>query len=332
MYNDGMLMFWCTGGPYLGFYRERGSTVRIVGYRTVTKTVQVWHDELVETKMPDTYQMVRIPEHYEMEAKEYFVPETKETRTRVVTEHYESKTVTEPAHWGTREYWLGPHIEIQYKEVPGHYEIKNIWVPEYYVTRYYWREAHPERGLEAAWIPYQHLIPAGYKDQRVWVETYQEPYEVEIPGCWQERRIWFPDVTRTYPVLIKEHEEEYSVPVPAHYEMREEKVYYPSTYVKVKVEGEIKMVRTTFYTWEDKEFQEPIFGYANLPYTENLELIEHHRGPVMVIAGEPEADTLKIRIVPTGDVYTTDAEFVGCAVKIGENEYVLPEKYWEQVE
>lgn len=70
---------------------------------------------------------------------------------------------------------------------PGHYERQMIWHPEYYVTRYYWREAHPARGLIAMWIPYQHLMPAGVRETRVWVEEKVE-YETEVHTEFQD--VW----------------------------------------------------------------------------------------------------------------------------------------------
>ncbi len=74
--------------------------------------------------------------------------------------------------------------------IPGKYERQYISVPGYFVTRYYWREAHPARGLEAAWIPYQNWIEAGYKWQRVWIEpvteTVQVPYQV-LEDVWVGR-------------------------------------------------------------------------------------------------------------------------------------------------
>lgn len=349
-----MLMYWCTGGPYLGFYQERGSTVEIVGYRTVTGRVQVWHTDMVPTVIEGEWVHTSLPIEGHYATREVTVPEEEVTYDKVVPAHYETETKYIQGHYETQEIWIPEHEEKHFVEVPGYYEdrqvqdpgqyeIQNIWVPEYYVTRYYWREAHPARGLEAAWIPYQHLIPAGFKDQRVWVEGQWRTVEfwvdatfeyqtVVVPGQYRDHRVWVDGNYEDVNVWIPERNETVTVIVPEHKEIEEYWVDAWIKHVSIRRPDKTIMVEQTYWKWEDVEYQEPIFGYADLPYTENLELVDHIRGPVMVIVGEPEADTLKIRYVPTGDEFFMDAEFVGCAVRIGENQYVIPEKYWEQTE
>lgn len=107
---------------------------------------------------------------------------TKERQVEIdIPGYYEEYDIITPGFWKEEQVY-----------VQGHYEIQNIWVPEYYVTRYYWREAHPARGLEAAWIPYQHLIPAGYKDQRVWVEGEFVPERTWVEETTRTERVWVP--------------------------------------------------------------------------------------------------------------------------------------------
>jgi len=130
----------------------------------------------------------------------------------VIPGYWETQTKFIEGHYETQEIWIPEHIEQELQEIPGyfeerrvqgpgHWEIQNIWVPEYTVTRYYWREAHPERGLEAAWIPYDEVIPAGYKDKRIWVEgrwvrkefwvdTTWEQVDVVVPGQYRDHRVW----------------------------------------------------------------------------------------------------------------------------------------------
>jgi len=338
----------------LGFYKERGSTLTIVGYRTVTKRVQVWHTEMIETIIEGEYTHTSLPIEGHYEYKEVIVPEEEVTYKKTVPAHYETETQYIQGHYETQEIWIPEHEEQHFVEVPGfyelrkvqepgHYERQNIWVPEYYVTRYYWREAHPARGLEAAWIPYQHLIPAGYKEQRVWVEgiwvdkeywvdATWEYQTVVVQGQYRDHRVWVDGNFEDVNVWIPERTETVTTIVPEHKEMQEIWVGAYVKHIVAKRPDKTIMVETTWWEWEDVEQQEPIFGYADVPYTENLEMIDHIKGPVMVIAGEPEHDTLKIKIVPTGDEYVTEADFIGCATRIGENEYVLPEKYWPQIE
>ena len=161
------------------------------------------------------------------------IPEHTEQKQVKIPGHYETRTEYVEGHYETQEIWIPEHEEHHVVEVPGYYEerrvlepgqweIKNIWVPEYYVTRYYWREASPARGLEAAWIPYQELIPAGYKDQRVWVE-----------GRWVRKQFWV-DATFEYQTVV----------VPGQYrdhrvwidgDMKDVQVWVPDTYVLKEV-------------------------------------------------------------------------------------------------
>lgn len=98
---------------------------------------------------------------------------------------------------------------------PGHYERQMVWHPEYYVTRYYWREAHPARGLVAAWIPYQHLMPAGYKETRVWIPEKVEIVEVEyqdLEDVWVGRE---PVYEYIDPMFVQGYEVLELIPAPA---------------------------------------------------------------------------------------------------------------------
>jgi len=297
-----MLVYWCKGGPFLGFYKELGSTVRIAGTRKLTRTVQVWHTEMVEIRVPVHHDglYLHIPGHYE--DKMFWVPEEMVTKTRTVPEHYEKRTETTPAHWGTREYWLEPQIEIRYRFV-GTAE---------------------QRAGRAGWELIEgEYVFVGTSEQRAGRAGW-ESYEEVIPGCWQERRIWFPDVTRTYTVWVPEQEETYVEIVPEHYEMREVTIPYWSGYREILIEGETKMIEKTWYEWEEVEVDDPIFAYADPPNIDNYELVDKKRGYVW--PPEEAWDTLKIRNVFTGEIFEMKAEYVGCAQRIGDNEFVVPEE------
>jgi len=284
--------------------------VRIVGYRAVTRKVQVWHTEMLPAKQRREVAGAFLPDHTETETRTYLVPEHEETRKRIVPGHYEDVTTTVPAHWGTREYWLEPHTEIRYRFVG----------------------TSEQRAGRAGWeVVDGEYVFVGTSEQRAGRAGW-ESYEVEIPGCWEERRVYFPETTRTMKTWIDEYAEHYKVTIPEETVTREEEVYYPAVLLPPHVVYDDVMVESTWREWEEQEFQEPIFGYADLPYTENLELVAHTRAPVMVIVGETEHDKLKIKVVATGEEFVIDADYVGCATRIGDNEFVIPEKYWPQVE
>lgn len=295
-----MQVFFRPGGPFLGFYRELGSPVRIVRTRKVVKRVQVWHTEDIPTVIEGELVHTSLPIEGHYETRSFLVPEQQVQKSRIVEEHYEEKMVTEPAHWGTREYWLEPHIEIRYRFVG---------TEEQRAGRAGWEQ------VEGEWVF------VGTAEQRAGRAGW-EAYEVEIPGCWVERRIWFPEVTRMQKVLVREHLEYYTETIPEHEETREVWVDAYVKHIAVRRPDKTVMVKTTWWDWEEKEVDDPVYAYANYPDTDYLKLLSHTRGAVWPPA---EAwDTLEIKILATGDVYTTSAEYIGFATRIGENEFVIP--------
>lgn len=382
------MVYQLIDGTLVGFYRESGTELIVQYYqdvyetRIVNKSERTMHLTLPDLRLERYY----VSGHWGL--REFTILEHTEYQYVKIEGQWKYTTWTEPAHWGTREYWLEPYTEIHYREVEGywettdeyiqghseiqevwipeysetryrevaaHTEVQNIWVDGYYVTRYYWREAHPARGLEAAWIPYQLFIPGGYKDTRVWVpaateeyqvivpgyfedqrvwvegryeevpvwhKSYFEPYEVEIPGVWQERRIWFPDVTRTTKAWIPVHEELRLVTVPETTEVRN--VWIPIEEKFRTVDYGSKEVWTTRYWQETEEVfigRLPVYSQVD-PETALMFTVE---SLVRAPADDPDAeDHVVIRNVLTGEVLTTSARFMGQANRLGINEYVVP--------
>ena len=272
----------------------------ISGYRKAKKKVCDWKTVITEITTPDNWVRTR----YYIEGHEGLVwktePEHEETRTRVVVEHYEQKTETIPAHWGTREYWLEQHIEIEYRFV-GTEEQRS--------GRYGWELVDDE------WV----FI--GTEEQRAGRVGW-EAYEVEIPGCWQERRIWFPEVTRTYDVLVPEHEEEYKVVVPERKWSEMEWIPIQEAYRWVNLGGKKVIGEDVVWVCEEVEVEEPIYSYYS-EYDE-YELTERVRGPVMVIVGEPVGDMLTLKVLATGQEIKVEAKYVGLAKQIDSNKFVAP--------
>jgi len=251
-----MKLYQTIDGTLIGFYKEKGGPVQALQYR------DIYEKKLVTRTRP---------------VKVY------------VQGHYERQMVWHPAFSVTRYREVPGHYETQTEYVQGHYERQNIWVPEYYVTRYYWREAHPARGLEAMWIPYQHLIPAGFKEQRVWVE-----------GDYEDVEVWMPTYTEEYQEVIPAGE-------------RETRVWVEGKYVTEQ--EEYKILEDVWVSME------PVYGYVDPMMVQGFEVLELIEAP----ADRPDIeDRITIRNTETGEVLTTTATYIGLGEQIDENEYVVP--------
>lgn len=295
-----MKLFKIIEGAYLGFYKERGGTVFISGYRTA-KTRE-WVCEMVteEYKEPDKEQFVRewVPEHQLV--VHTLVEGHYETKTRVVPEHYEKKTETVPSHYGTREYWIVPRIETRYRFVGTEEQRAGRYGWELVAGESVFVGTEEQRGGRAGW----------------------ESYEVEIPGYYEDRRVWFHETTRTYDVLVPEHVEEYKDWIPRHYVQVDTTIegYWWEEWKYIP--GETVTKEHEVCHWVDVEVDQPIYSYYG-EYDE-YDLIGRERGPAYVIVGPPEGDKLKLRIIESGDIIEVEAEYLGIGTRTDDNEYVLP--------
>lgn len=273
-----MKLYQTIDGTLIGFYQEMGGAVQAVLYRDLYERQMVTKERQEEVTIPGYY------EYFDIVTPGYWLEESV-----FVNAHYERQMVWHPAHDVTR-----------YREVEGHYERQNIWVPEYYVTRYYWREAHPARGLEAAWIPYQHLIEAGYKLQRVWVDTYTEQYQETIPAGERETRVFVPGDYVTERTWIEET-------------TREERVW---------IEPEVTYETVEYQELDDVWVgQEPVYEYIDPVFVQDWEVLELNVG----VGHWPDyEDNITIRNTNTGEELTTSARYMGLAERIDDNEYVIP--------
>jgi len=279
-YNQVMKLYQTIDGELIGFYKERGGEVQALLYR------DVYESQLVDKTREDE---VTIPGYWEIVVST--VPGYWKEEREYVQGHYERQMVWHPEYSVTR-----------YRDVPAHYEIQNIWVPDYYVTRYYWREAHPARGLEAAWIPYQELIPAGYEDQRVWVETFTEPYQELMPAVERETRVWVEGKYVTEKAWVPESEISTRVWMPPEI-----------TYETVKFqEFEVVWVR-----------YEPVYEFVDESMVRLYEVVELTKGAG---PGPEFEDVLTIRNMLTGELLDTYATYIGLAERIADNEFVVPSK------
>jgi len=317
-----MKIYQLYDGTLVGFYREEGFELQCVMYRdvyeqrTVTKMVEK------EVTVSEWRAGEMIPGHWIDETRRYLIPEHTQYQPVVIEEHWEYKTWTEPAHWGTREYWLSPHIEIEYREVPGHYEIQPVWFEEHTITKYYWREPHPARGLPGAWIPYEAVVPAGYSDTRVWVDTSYEPYEVEIPGCWVDRRVWFPEVTRTTKKWVPLHEELQLITIPDAYEVRTERLWIGARLLPAYREMVTKKIMVEETTTEEVWVgYAPVYSAVDPSQATMFRVVDKEPAPEEVTYA---TDIVTVENVETGEELQTTAVYVGMATRIDDNEFVVP--------
>lgn len=361
-------MYQTIDGTLIGFYRERGGEVLAVYYRDVyeyrdvikTREENVWIESTFVSKsvyIPGFYDMRPFERPGRWEDRAVRIPAHEEEQLVEIPGYYERRNVQEPGRWEIKRILVPEYSVTRYREVPGHYvteteyvqghyEIQNIWVPEYYVTRYYWREAHPARGLEAAWIPYEHLIPAGYKEQRVWVEgdyqdedvwikTYTEEYQELIPEGYKDQRVWVEGEWRTKVFWVDATWEHQMVMVPEEWGTetiwiepisRVDKVWVPDRYVDVS-EGEPGHweMQTVEYTVVEKVWvgYEPVYGYVDESQVRLFEVVELLPNVVDV----PDyTDVIVIRNCLNGDELKTTAKYVGMATRIADNEFVVPEE------
>ena len=273
-----MKLYQTIDGTLIGFYREQGAAVQCTMYRDVYEQQMV-----TKTKQEDV----------------------------VVAGHYESVVKIEPGYW-TEELILTPgyympetktweeYSVTKYREVPGHYEIQPVWYPEETVTKYYWREAHPARGLEAAWIPYEEIIPGYFKDKKVWVDTYVEEYEETVPAGEKTVYVWIQGYGTMKKVWVD--------PV--------------TTKEKVWIEPAIEL-RTVEYQELEEVWvgREPVYEFVDPSMPGLFEVVDLTKAPVDMPDVE---DTITIRNTLTGEELKTTATYVGMGTRISENEYVVP--------
>jgi len=295
-----MKLYQTIDGTMIGFYRERGGEIQASMYRDVYEMRQVTKTREVQIWVESTYV-----------AKHAYIPGFYDTRTLEIPGRFERRAVLIPARDVRRLVQVPGYYERRYVQEPGKYEIQSVWTPEYYVTRYYWRDAYPARGLVAAWIPYQYLVPAGYKDQRVWVE-----------GAWRAHIFWV-DATWAYKtVTIPEHWGSQTIwiePVST-----TEQVWIPARYIDTSTgvrghwtTGTVEYLGTEL-VWTGYE---PVYSFVDQTQVRLFEVLDLIKAPVGVAGAE---DHIVIRNMLTGEELTTSARYIGYGTKIADNEYVVP--------
>ncbi len=295
-----MKLYQTIDGTMIGFYQERGGEVQAIMYRDVyeTRTVTKTRDEQVWIESTFVSKSVYVPGFYDDRPIE--IPGRWERRRVMIPAYEEEQLVEIPAFYERR------HVQE-----PGRYEIQNIWIPEYYVTRYYWREAHPARGLEAAWIPYEHLIPAGLKEQRVWIEgewrtkvfrvdaTF-EYQMVTVPAAWGSEEVWIEPISRM------------------------DKVWVPAAFRDVSTgeHGHFAWVEVEYTETENVWVgYEPVYSFIDETQVTLFEVLDLDVGAG---TGPEFEDVITIRNRMNGEELTTTAKYRGYATKVDENEFVVP--------
>lgn len=295
-----MKLYRTIDGTLIGFYKERGGEVRTTMYRDVyeTRVVDKTREQRIWIESTEKTVMVLIPGKYD--TRTHYVPGRFEDRAIRVPEHEEVQLVEVPGFY-----------ERVHVQEPGGYEIKPVWFEEYYITKYYYREAHPARGLEAAWIPYEELVPAGYSDTRVWVEGEWRTKVVWVDTTWDYQTVTVPEAWGTETIWIEPVE-------------TVERVWIPSKRVAVLVgepgrwETQIEHYTETEEVWIGYE---PVYEMIDQSQVTLFEVLELQEGAG---TGPAFEDTITIRNRLTGDELTTAANYLGYAERIDENEFVVP--------
>lgn len=295
-----MKVYQLYDGTLVGFYQEAGFELEVQYYEDIYEEKIVWETITDVIMVPVEVPGYFLPEHWETESRRYLIPEHKEYQYVIIEAHWEYKTWTEEAHWGTREYWLEPHIEIRYRFVG---------TEEQRAGRYGWEQVDGEWEF------------VGTEEQRAGRAGW-ESYEVEIPGCWEDRRVWFPEVTRTTKTWVPMHEELQLVTVPDAYEVREEKVFYPSKWIPAYTEMRPKTVEREIWHTENVFIARmPVYSAVDPSQATMFTVEELLPAPVDVPYAE---DIVTIKNVLTGDVLRTTADYIGMATRIDDDEFVVP--------
>lgn len=295
-----MKLYQTIDGTMIGFYNERGGEVQCVMYRDLYEARKVikYREEKIWIKSTQDTVMILLPGFWDERRVE--TPGRFEDRAVRIPEHEEEKLVEIPGFY-----------ERRLVQLPGKYEIKPVWFEEYYVTKYYWREAHPARGLEAAWIPYQELVPAGYSDTRVWVEGEWRTKVVWVDATWEYQMVTVPEAWGTETIWIE--------PV-----SRTRKIWVPSKYVSVLI-GEPGRYETRIveYTVTEEVWigYEPVYSYVDQTQGTLFEVLELYPGAA---PGPDFEDVITIRNRLTGEELRTSAKYIGMGTKVDENEFVVP--------
>ena len=295
-----MQVFMMKGGGFLGFYQEIGSTVKIVGTRTVTKRVRVWETITEEVTIEGEWTEERfyIEGHYEQ--RNFLVLEETVERSKMVRGQFEKNVFMVRGQFEKQEFWLEPYVEIRYR---------TVHIAEQPAYRDHWEQ------VDGVWV---HFPAKEYKP----AYDIQESYEVEIQGCWQDRMVWVPEHEVTEFVWVPEHEETYFEVIPEHQEVREVWVPIRELTRTVQQPDKVITVEQEVWSYQDVEVQDPIFAYADPPDTDNYKIVRHVRGAVWPPS---EAwDYLEILHIPTQTTFEMNAEYVGLATQTEENEFVIP--------
>lgn len=295
-----MKLYQTIDGTLIGFYRERGGEVQAIMYRDVYETKQVTKTKEERVWIPSTIKTVP-----------WFISGRWDLRTYEVPGRFEDRRVWIPAYEEEQLVEIPGFYERRYVQEPSGYQIQPVWFEEHTITKYYWREAHPARGLEAAWIPYEETVPAGYSDTRVWVEgewrakifrvdATWEYQMVTVPGDWGTETIWIEPLTWTRKIWIDARSVEILTGEPGRWETQVVEYY------------ETVEVQTGY---------EPVYSFIDETQVTLFEVLELYPG-----AGEgPDfEDVITIRNRLTGEELKTTAKYLGLGTRIEDNEYIVP--------
>jgi len=341
-----MQLYKTETGEYLGFYKEQGGQVVIIGYKDITTESLVTEMVYEKYRLPDTTTTVFIDNPGHWEDKGYWVPATTKSATKVIAGYWDTKKVYVQGHYETQEIWIPAHDVMAFVTVPGHYEdrkeqLKGQYViiqksyEGFFVTSVYWQEAHPARGLLGKWVEYEKWVPPGYTELKVWeeglwitnsvwVEATTEYQTVTIPGQYTDHRVWVDGKYKLEHFWVPPRKEDYLIDVPGFTEMR--KVWIPWFIKSMDITVPGEMVKKSHLVTHKVSVTVtvPIFGYKG--ENDQWDMIEKQHGPVLVLAGPWEGDKLTIRSVETGEVFKVEAKWVGLAERTADNEYVIPVK------
>ncbi len=185
------MLYEVQGGGFLGFYREYGGSVSIVGERT-----QYNREWIVKPRPVDKF----IPEHYEdrefwqaeLTVDEWvLVPEHVVIETRTVEAGWEYSQIFVPGAWLDRRYWIEENCE--YQRVT---ELRNILGVMKTVTRTILVCEPAHWGSRKEWVP------GWWKEVSVWVDEHEEQYEVKVRTQYVKQPVTHPGYFYNKSVLV----------------------------------------------------------------------------------------------------------------------------------
>lgn len=179
----------------MGFYREYGGAVTIVGYRDVIKREWVVKPREVRVWVPEYYEDRQIWVEETIVQDWVLVPEHIELETRTVEAGWAYSQVWVEGEWVARRYWIEEFCEYQEKTVrmsvlgvmrdvtrnvlvcePAHWGERKEWIPGQFREVSHWEDEYEET--------FEVKVRTHYEMQDIVIPGHFKPDRVLVPGEW----------------------------------------------------------------------------------------------------------------------------------------------------